>query len=73
MYAINKPNGNADDIFVRFPRDNGMMWIGDKYVDTPIKTWLLEHAVDYGYVDNRLVGAYLTNEDALAFKLKFGL
>ena len=63
MYAIRKPKGERTDVFVMFSQH---------YVE-PIKTWLLEHSVENGFRDGRVVGVYLRDIDAVAFKLKFGL
>ena len=63
MYAIRKPKGERTDVFVMF----------SIHYKEHIKTWLTEHAVENGFRDGRVVGVYLRDIDAVAFKLKFGL
>ena len=72
MYAINKAIANSSDIFIRFPPGPNAVRVGNKRVDTPLKAWLMEHAADHGYMDGRVVGVYLREEDAIVFKLRFG-
>jgi hypothetical protein len=73
MYAIRKPKGERTDVFVMFPGPILTEWINGKRLVSPMKEWLIEHAVENGYRDGRVVGVYLSDVDAVAFKLKFGL
>lgn len=67
MYAIRKPSGEKQDVFVMMPTG----WLAQPITD---KTrWLIEHMVEFGYRDGNKVGVYLRDIDAVAFKLKFGL
>ena len=73
MYAIRKPKGDSTDVFVAFPPNGVGQWRNGKQEYTPLVEWLMEHSVEDGFRDGRVVGVYLTHIDAVAFKLKFGL
>ena len=66
MYAIRKPVGDKTDVFVMFSH-------GNSYYKEHVVEWLREHSVGDGFRDGRVVGVYLRDIDAVAFKLKFGL
>ena len=67
MNTIRKLLGKKEDVFIMMPTG----WLAQPFTD---KTkWLIEHMVEFGYRDGREVGVYLSDIDAIAFKLKYGL
>lgn len=59
-----------DVIYVAFSKKNS----NDYYISTEIKTWLENNTkVEWGILKGITVGAFLSDEDATAFKLRFGL
>ena len=67
MYAIRKPKGTGTDVFVMFPPARMAQPMPENV------QWLVDHRVEFGYRDGSVVGVYLRDVDAVAFKLKFGL
>ena len=67
MYAIRTPKGLSTDVFVMLPPTLRMQ------NNNPMVQWLREHSVEDGWRDGQIVGVYLGDIDAVAFKLKFGL
>lgn len=66
MHAFVKPGNSKDDVFIRLPTYALAQPLTDKI------EWLMDHRIGLGFVNNNIVGVYLSNADAMIFKLKFG-
>lgn len=72
MYTLIKDN-NTNIVYVRFPVRQWQSPTGGLPLPLDEKTqWIVDHKIDFGFINGLVVGAYLTDQDAVIFKLKFG-
>ena len=72
MYALIKPRKAGEDVYIRFPFAAWQSPTAGLALPLSEKTqWLVDHKIDFGFINGLVVGVYLSNEDATVFKLKF--
>ena len=68
MYTVRSCNEQGD-IYVAFPY-NGIT----SKIDKDMEQWLTDNTTgEWGTVNGAMLGIYLCKEDALAFRLKYGI
>jgi hypothetical protein len=69
MYAIFEVR--PDTIYIAFPRTAE----GNRMPDNNVHQWIFENIPEpkWGFVNSETVGIFLSHEDAVAFRLVFGL
>ncbi len=73
MYVLIKPETASDSVYIRFPFAAWQSPTAGLAQPLSEETqWLVDHKIDFGFINGLVVGVYLSNEDAVIFKLKFG-